>query len=203
MPRRHCTKTRLTIPSFIPVPISVNSPMPEYRRHRVPGASYFFTVNLRDRDASSLVDNVDLLRQVVARVRALMPFHIDGWAVLPDHLHSIWTLPEGDGDFPRRWQAIKMSFSRRITPGEPLSASRRIRGERGIWQRRYWEHTVRDARDYAAHLDYIHFNPVRHGYVTRPADWKLSSFHRTVRQGQYPSTWIVPDVSAGDHGERK
>jgi putative transposase len=140
--------------------------MPEYRRHRVAGASYFFTVSLRDRNNSLLVDEIDVLRHAVARVRALMPFHIDGWVVLPDHMHCLWTLPEKDGDFPKRWQAIKMGFSRQIAAGETLSASRRKRGERGIWQRRFWEHTIRDEQDYLSHMNYIHFNPVKHGYVS-------------------------------------
>jgi len=176
--------------------------MPDYRRHRVAGATYFFTVNLLDRNSNLLVDQIDALRQVVARVRMLMPFHIDGWVVLPDHMHCVWTLPEEDGNFPKRWQAIKMGFSRRISPGEPLSASRRNRGERGIWQRRYWEHTIRDERDYAAHLDYIHFNPVKHGYVAQVADWKFSSFHRSVRHGLYPVTWTASDNNVGILGER-
>jgi len=176
--------------------------VPDYRRHRVAGATYFFTVNLLDRNSTLLVDQVDALRQTVARIRELMPFHIDGWVVLPDHLHCLWTLPDQDGDFPKRWQAIKMGFSRKISPGEPLSASRFKRGERGIWQRRFWEHTIRNDRDYATHLDYIHFNPIKHGYVTEPADWKFSSFHRAVRQGLYPPTWTAADHPHTERGER-
>jgi putative transposase len=98
-------------------------------------------------------------------------------------------LPEHDGDFPKRWQAIKMGFSRRISPGEPLSASRRIRGERGIWQRRYWEHTIRDDADLERHVDYIHYNPVKHGLVSRVSDWPHSSFHRYVERGILPADW--------------
>jgi putative transposase len=177
--------------------------MPDYRRHRVAGASYFFTVNLLDRKSSLLIGKIDVLRHTVARVRELMPFHIDGWCVLPDHMHCLWTLPDDDGDFPKRWQAIKMGFSRRITPGEPISVSRRSRGERGIWQRRYWEHTIRGERDYAAHMDYIHFNPVKHGYAALPAEWKFSSFHRAVRQGLYPETWAMPDDRTQIWGERE
>jgi putative transposase len=175
--------------------------MPDYRRHRIPGATYFFTVNLLDRTSSLLINEIDALRHVVARVRTLMPFHIDAWVVLPDHMHCLWTLPDQDGDFPKRWQAIKMGFSRMITPGEPLSASRHKRGERGIWQRRFWEHTIRDERDYAMHLDYIHFNPVKHGYVTHPADWKFSSFHRAVTQGVYLLTWSASEELTEGHGE--
>jgi len=177
-------------------------PMPEYRRHRVAGATYFFTVNLHDRNSNLLVDQINVLRDTVHRVRTLMPFHIDAWVVLPDHMHCLWTLPEQDGNFPKRWQAIKMGFSRRMTPGEPLSASRRKRGERGIWQRRYWEHTIRDERDYTTHFDYIHFNPVKHGYVTQAADWEFSSFHRSVRQGLYPATWTASENSIEITGER-
>lgn len=176
--------------------------MPDYRRNRVPGGTYFFTVNLLDRDRSLLVEQITGLRQSVRRVRELMPFHIDAWVVLPDHIHALWTLPAGDADFAARWQAIKMLFSRRIAPGEPLSASRATRGERGIWQRRYWEHTIRDDRDYAAHMDYIHFNPVRHGYVADVAAWPFSSFHRAVALGVYPPGWALAGELPGTWGER-
>jgi len=148
-------------------------PVPDYRRHRVAGATYFFTVNLLDRNSDLLTERIGVLRQVVARVRTLMPFHIDAWVVLPEHMHCLWTLPEGDGNFPKRWRAIKAAFSRSITPGEALSPSRRVRGERGIWQRRYWEHTVRDERDYVSHMDYIHFNPVKHGLAASAAEWEF------------------------------
>jgi putative transposase len=176
--------------------------MPDYRRNRVAGGTYFFTVNLLDRDRPLLVEHIELLRESVRRVRELMPFHIDAWVVLPEHMHALWTLPEGDADFPRRWQAIKMAFSKRVTAGEALSASRRSRGERGIWQRRYWEHTIRDDRDYAAHMDYIHFNPVKHGLVTEVAAWPFSSFHKSVALGLYPLAWTGEDDGADDRGER-
>ena len=163
--------------------------MPDYRRNRVPGGTYFFTVNLVDRRRPLLVEHIDDLRQSVRRVRALMPFHIDAWVVLPEHMHALWTLPEGDADYARRWQAIKMAFSKRVTTGEMLSASRLRRDERGIWQRRFWEHTIHDDADYTAHLDYVHFNPVKHQHVRRVADWPYSSFHRYVVQGIYPVDW--------------
>jgi putative transposase len=147
-----------------------------------------------------LIDQIDVLRRVVGRVRDLMPFYIDAWVVLPEHMHCMWTLPEGDGNFPKRWQAIKMGFSRSIPPGETLSASRRVRGERGIWQRRYWEHTVRDERDYAAHMDYIHFNPVKHGVAASAGAWEFSSFHRCVKQGLYPADWDGGGEMGGDWG---
>jgi putative transposase len=141
--------------------------MPDYRRNRVPGGTYFFTVNLVDRRFPLLVEHIDDLRQSVRRVRELMPFHIDAWVVLPEHMHALWTLPEGDADYPKRWQAIKMAFSRRVVTGEMLSVSRQRRGQRGIWQRRSREHTIGNDRDSATHMDYIHFNPVKHGLVGR------------------------------------
>ena len=167
--------------------------MPEYRRLRVPGGCYFFTVALANRHSSLLVDHVALLRASVVRVRSLLPFEIDAFVVLPEHLHAIWTLPAEDDDYPRRWCAIKALFSRGLSKGEPVGPSRRMRGERGIWQRRYWEHTIRDDRDYAAHIDYVHFNPVKHGLVGHVADWRYSSFHRSVARGIYPPDWAWPD----------
>ncbi len=178
-------------------------PMPNYRRNRVPGATYFFTVNLLDRNCSLLVKYIDILRASVRRVRALMPFHIDAWVVLPEHMHALWTLPEHDADFSQRWQAIEMAFSRRIATGEVRSASRMGRGERGIWQRRYWEHTIRNDRDYATHLDYIHFDPVKHGLVTDVAAWPFSSFHKAVRTGLYPLVWAGQADATADRGERR
>lgn len=174
--------------------------MPEYRRNRVAGGSYFFTVNLLNRDQRLLVDHIDALRQSVRRARELMPFHIDAWVVLPEHMHAIWTLPAGDADFSRRWATIKLLFSRQLQPDESVSASRRRRRERGIWQRRYWEHTIRNDHDYATHFDYIHGNPVRHGLVPDVAAWPYSSFHRCVAKGLYPPQW-AGTAAAIDCGE--
>jgi putative transposase len=136
-----------------------------------------------------LITHIGALREAVRRTRARTPFHIDAWVVLPDHMHCLWTLPEGDIDYPRRWRAIKMAFVRSLPIDEARSPVNIRRGERGIWQRRYWEHTIRDDRDYAAHIDYTHFNPVKHGYVTHPADWEFSSFRRCVEKGMYPASW--------------
>jgi REP element-mobilizing transposase RayT len=115
-----------------------------YRRADVTGGTYFFTVNLAERSRTLLVDHVDTLRQVVRLVKAKHPFHIDAMVILPDHLHAVWTLPPGDCDYPTRWMLIKASFSRRIPAGERRNKSRMTKGERGIWQRRYWEHVIRD-----------------------------------------------------------
>lgn len=163
--------------------------MPDYRRNRVPGGTYFFTVNLRDRRSNLLITHIDALRQAVRDTKAAMPFHIDAWVVLPEHLHCLWTLPAGDADFPNRWRAIKTAFTRSLPTGEARTQVMPRRGERGIWQQRYWEHTIRDERDYAAHMDYIHFNPVKHGLVQHPAAWPYSTFRYCVSQGLYPTDW--------------
>ncbi|MCK9200513.1 MAG: transposase [Gallionella sp.] len=168
--------------------------MTNYRRSDVAGASYFFTVNLADRSQSLLTDNIALLRSAFEYARERYPFSIDAVAILPEHLHTIWTLPEGDSDFALRWRLIKTVFSRNLPHGEHRSDSRQGRGERGIWQRRYWEHLIRDEADFSRHVDYIHINPVKHGLVSRVADWPHSSFHRYVRAGVLPVDW------AGDEG---
>jgi putative transposase len=168
--------------------------MPDYRRNRVPGGTYFFTVNLLDRGSRLLVTHIDALRGAVRRVRARAPFQIDAWVVLPDHMHCLWTLPEGDADFPGRWRAIKIGFSKSLGIAEPRSSVMARRGERGIWQRRYWEHTIRDDHDFATQFDYVHFNPVKHGLVKHPSEWPHSSFHRCVAAGLYPAGWM----SGGD-----
>ncbi|MBB3104137.1 REP-associated tyrosine transposase [Azomonas macrocytogenes] len=163
--------------------------MSRYRRARVPGATYFFTVTLRDRQSDLLTRHIDLLRSTVKATKARHPFYIDAWVVLPEHMHCLWTLPAGDADFALRWKVIKFAFAKRLPITEPRPAALIKRGERGIWQRRYWEHLIRDERDYERHFDYIHFNPVKHGYVTRVGDWPYSSFHRAIREGIYPVDW--------------
>ena len=171
--------------------------MPNYRRYRIPGGCYFFTVNLLERYPNDLlVRHVDLLRAIVRDVRQRWPFHIDGWVVLPDHLHCIWTLPTGDADFTTRWRLIKAGFAKRLPKTERRSVVRLNRGERGIWQRRFWEHAIRDERDYAYHMDYLHFNPVKHEHVGRVADWPYSSFARCVERGLYPRDWGGADINA-------
>jgi len=155
--------------------------MPNYRRAFVPGGCWFFTVNLLDRKSRLLVEHIDALREGVRETRRRHPFQIDAMVVLPDHIHAVWTLPDGDLDFPVRWRLIKVRFSKSIPKGERLTQTQRARGERGIWQRRYWEHLIRDERDYAHHIDYCWFNPVKHGLVANVEDWPFSSFHREMR----------------------
>ncbi len=176
--------------------------MPNYRRNRVPGGTYFFTVNLLDRRADLLVRHIDALRAAVRRARVGAPFHIDAWTVLPDYMHCVWTLPEGDSDFPGRWHTIKAAFSKSLPATEARSGVMIRRGERGVWQRRYWEHTIRDDRDYAAHLDYTHFNAVKHGLVAQPGDWPFSSFRRCVASGLYPLDWVGGGAELAEVGER-
>jgi putative transposase len=171
--------------------------MANYRRNFLSGGSYFFTVNLAERRLRLLTDHIDLLRQAFRDVRRRHPFDIEAIVVLPDQLHAIWTLADGDADFALRWRLIKTIFSRGLPAGERISASRAGKAERGIWQRRYWEHTLRDEGDFARHVDYIHFNPVKHCYVTRVKDWPYSSFHRMVKLGIYPLDW------AGDAADNR
>ena len=175
--------------------------MPDYRRNRVPGGCYFFTVNLLERRHVTLVSQIHLLREAVRKVRASRPLHIDAWVVLPEHMHAVWTLPPGDDDYSGRWRATKVAFAKALPKTERRSASRLAKGERGIWQRRFWEHTIRDERDYAAHVDYVHINPVKHGLVRAVRDWPYSSFHRGVARGIYSMDWAgegVVELAAGE-----
>ncbi|HEX6612345.1 MAG TPA: transposase [Rhodanobacteraceae bacterium] len=169
--------------------------MPDYRRADAKGATWFFTVNLLERRRNDLLTrNIDLLRDCVARVRQLHPFRIDAWVILPEHMHCMWTLPEGDADYAMRWRLLKTRFSRHLPKTEFRSGVRHARGERGIWQRRYWEHMIRDEEDFRRHMDYVHINPMKHGWVSRVRDWPHSSFHRLVERGMYSLDW------AGDVG---
>ena len=177
--------------------------MTDYRRNFIAGGSFFFTVNLAERRLRLLTEHIDELRGALRQTRQHHPFTIDAMVVLPEHLHTVWTLPERDPNFAKRWRLIKSAFSRSLTTGERISDSRAAKGERGIWQRRYWEHTIRDANDFARHIDYIHINPVKHRLVSRVRDWPYSSFHRMVKLGVYPEDWAgdVRDQD-GDFGER-
>ncbi len=165
--------------------------MPNYRRVRVPGGTYFFTVNLLERRRRWLVERVDDLRASFRATQAVRPFEIVAVVVLPDHLHCIWRLPAGDDDNANRWAQIKSGFSRCL-PKEEWRSERRIAcRERGIWQRRYWEHLIRDDHDLHRHIEYIHYNPVKHGHALRAVDWPHSSFRRWVAAGAYPLDWAV------------
>jgi putative transposase len=164
-----------------------------YIRARVQGGTYFFTVNLAERHGNTLlVDRIDALKQAFRRTRQDHPFAMPAFVVMPEHLHCLWKLPTGDDDFPLRWRLIKSRFSRAIAKGERCSPSRVGKNERGIWQRRYWEHLVRDETNLHRCLDYIHHNPVKHGHADRAIDWPHSSFRHWVEQGRYSADWAAP-----------
>jgi putative transposase len=169
--------------------------MVRYRRNRIAGAKFFFTLTLADRQSTALVDHVSVLRAAFRVARKERPFAIDAIVILPDHLHAILSLPADDADFPGRWRRIKGYFSTHL-----LEAGSRIKrhrnGELALWQRRYWEHTIRDDADFARHVDYIHYNPVKHGLVKRVCDWPHSSFHLYVRRGILTLDW------AGDASDK-
>ena len=178
--------------------------MSRYIRARTPGATYFFTVVLQDRGARYLVDHVAELRACFAEVKGKHPFAIDAMVVLPEHLHAIWTLPETDADFSMRWMLVKQAFTRRLQAGgllEPTAAESRPRGRRSLWHNRFWEHQITDEDDFRRHVDYIHFNPVKHGWVLRAREWPYSSLHRYVRAGQLPADWGIDAAIQGEFGE--
>jgi putative transposase len=198
--------------------------MPEYRRTTIEGGTYFFTVVTRDRLPLLTHEEVrQALREAIQEVRQSLPFTIEAWVLLADHLHTIWTLPQGDSNFQARWAIIKRAVSkhwistvpneieinmvRKTHPtfaGRQLSASMQNRQESGFWQRRFWEHVIRDEADFHRHLDYIHLNPVKHGYVKTPMDWPYSTLHRLIAQGLYPSDWGgggADEYSADNFGE--
>ena len=154
--------------------------LPEYRRLLIPGGTYFFTVNLADRRSNLLVKHIEKLRAAWAETAKSHPFETVAVVILPDHLHTVWTLPENDGDFRTRWRLIKTRFTRSL-PDTDKGEGRRP-GERGVWQRRYWDHAIRDDKDLGAHVDYIHWNPVKHGHVQEIDDWPHSSWHRFKRE---------------------
>ncbi|MDR0274482.1 MAG: transposase [Burkholderiaceae bacterium] len=158
----------------------------KYRRAWQAGGAYFFTVNLAERGRTLLVDHVQHLRNTVRKVKQEHPFDILAWVVMPDHLHAVWTLPQNDAGNATRWMLIKAGFSRGIARGERIRPSRQHKGERGIWQRRYWEHLIASEADLWRHVDYVHTNPVKHGYVTQAPQWPYSSVHRYIRQGRLP-----------------
>jgi putative transposase len=177
--------------------------MVRYRRNFVPGGTFFFTVTLADRTSSMLVHHVNALRSAFRIARRESPFAIDAIVILPEHLHAIWTLPSGDPDYSGRWRRIKAHFTHRlVAAGAPVE--RRRNGEYALWQRRFWEHTIRDETDFERHVDYVHFNPVRHKLVSRVCDWPYSSFHVYVRRGLLSADWAGDvDEPMMDFGERK
>jgi putative transposase len=160
-----------------------------YRRAKVEAGTFFFTVKLSDGSSDLLLHHVDLLRRSYRAVQIDRPFETIAICILPNHLHAIWSLPEQDSDFSSRWSLIKSGFSRTLPAAPFRSPSKIARREKGIWQRRFWEHAIRDQTDLHRHIDYIHFNPVKHGLVSMVCEWPNSSFHRYVKQGLLPQDW--------------
>jgi putative transposase len=183
--------------------------MPEYRRIFVQGGTYFFTIVTFNRlPIFSNDDACHLLRKVVLRVKQSHPFEEVAYCILPDHFHTLWKMPENDCDYPLRWRAIKGIFTRDYQEllfyRSKRNASRLKRRESSIWQRRYWEHLIRDDLDFNNHMDYIHFNPVKHGLVNCPREWKWSSFVDQVKNGYYPTDWcgdLPPKIRGDRFGE--
>lgn len=173
-----------------------------YRRVKKTGGTFFFTVNLADRRSMLLTDCIASLREAVRTVKLRHPFHIHAWVVLPEHMHAIWTMPGEDDDYSMRWMLIKQRFSRAIASHERVNASKRRKGERGVWQRRFWEHQIRNDIDLAHHVDYVHINPVKHGYVERASAWPYSSIHRYIRQGDLAPDWACDPGLHERAGER-
>ncbi len=168
--------------------------MPIYVRSKTSGGTFFFTVvSFQRRRIFANPKYAELLNNIIKEVRNEFPFTREAWVFLPDHLHCIWTLPADEADYSKRWGIIKARFTKAITPGAGKSAlltgSKIRQRESTIWQRRFWEHQIRGERDLKMHLDYIHFNPVKHGLAKSPGDWPYSSFREFVNRKLYPIDW--------------
>jgi len=175
--------------------------MTNYRRNYIQGGYYFFTVVLNDRKSDLLIRYINELRAAFSEVKRRHPFEIIAIVVLPEHLHCILRLPEGDDDFSLRLRQVKANFSRKLPKIERISASRKKKQERGIWQRRFWEHSIRDDEGLNRHIEYIYFNPVKHELVDYVADWEYSSFHRDVKKGLFTNSWLGNGDDLIDVGE--
>lgn len=168
--------------------------MTDYRRLFIPGSTYFFTQVTYQRNPWLCTEiSRKTLREAIIYTREIRPFTINAIVLLPDHLHCIWTLPEGDSDFSTRWRSIKQYVTRNIKDQlnieTKISLSRQKRQESNLWQRRFWEHLIRNEKDYENHCNYIHYNPVKHGLCNAPSKWEYSSFHRFVKEDIYPQDW--------------
>ena len=179
--------------------------MVQYRRNIVAGGTFFFTVTLQNRRSSILIDHISFLKNAVRTVKNKHPFRVNAFVILPDHFHMIWTLPVGDSDYSTRMKLIKGYFSKQITRSG-ITINKTKHHEYRLWQRRFWEHTIQDESDLEQHVNYIHYNPIKHGYVQQLKDWPYSSFHHFVKTGRLPIDWGISTNPIGsDHafGERK
>ena len=170
-----------------------------YRRNRVAGATYFFTVNLRDRKSNLLIEHATTFRDIVRGVKLQLPFTLDAMVVMPNHWHAVWTLPQSDDAYASRLRLIKARLTRHLVK-QGAAIAQDERGEYALWQKRFWEHTIRDDRDLEAHVNCVHINPVTHGYVERAADWEHSTIHAYVERGLLPIDWAC-EGSSGSFGE--
>ena len=161
----------------------------QYRRANIAGGTYFFTVNLAERGKSILIEHIAYLRNTINLVKKRHPFIVDAMVVMPDHFHLLMTLPPNDNDFAKRIMLIKAGFSRSLPKTERINRSRKLKGERGIWQRRYWEHMIRNETDYARHVDYIHYNPVKHGCVKNASEWQYTTLHQFIERKIVSPDW--------------
>ncbi len=178
--------------------------MRSFRRLRLAGESYFFTVvTFERRPLFANASAITAFRDAQAQVASKHPFVIEAEAILPDHIHSVWSLPEDDAEYATRWMLIKSGTSRRLAQTvnlPPVSESRRRKREVAVWQRRYWEHVIRDEKDFVRHVDYIHYNPVKHGLVENPEDWPYSTYQLFYDAGEYSSGWVSQYASISDAG---
>ncbi len=177
--------------------------MSNYRRLKINAKTYFITVVTYQRKTIFSTDLASsILRDAINKTREILPFEIDAWVLLPDHMHAIWTLPDNDADFSKRWGMIKKEFSKsakeKIKNTKTISKSRSVRRESNYWQRIFWNHMIRNEKDYRIYMDYLHYNPVKHGHVKQVKDWPYSSFHRYVKESIYPLNWGGETVSSED-----
>ena len=171
-----------------------------YRRNLLAGGTYFFTVNLRDRHSALLLTHAHAFREIIREVKTKLPFSLDAMVIMPNHWHAVWTLPDGDTTYTRRIRLVKARFTAHLVKqGVPLNRNKR--SEYDLWQPRFWEHTVRDERDFEAHVNYVHINPVKHGFVARASDWQHSTIHAYIERGTVSSDWACA-TSQEQYGER-
>jgi putative transposase len=162
--------------------------MVHYRRCKIDGGTYFFTVTLKNRNSTILVDHIDDLKKAIKEAKSFLPFTINALVILPEHIHTIWQLPDNDHAYATRWRIIKSKFTKSLL-NKNIVINKDRHGLYNLWQRRFWEHVIRDEQDYINHVNYIHFNPVKHQYVTCARDWPYSTFHEYVRQGLLSENW--------------
>ena len=170
--------------------------MVNFRRDFTPGGTYFFTLTLKNRNSQLLISHIDLLGESFRRIKEKYPFSTEAIVVLPDHVHAVWKLPDNDFNYSIRWHQIKSYFTKGLIK-EDVEITKDQRGEYHLWQRRFWEHRIRDESDLQAHIDYIHFNPVKHGYVSSAKEWPYSSFHRYVQKGVLQEHWGYDGIQGG------